>query len=466
MVVSNESGSRTASPADRLIARMERIPVSRFHARVVGPLAAGTFFDAFDIVSIGTVLAAISSTFHLGPGQAGMLVSAGFIGQGVGAIGFGLVADRLGRRGVFLASLLVMGTFALISAFSWSIGSLAAIRLIQGFGLGVEAPAASAMLGEFVASSQRGLVTVLYKLASPLGNLATSLASAVLLATVSHETAWRVLFAVGAVPVLIAALSWRVLPESPRALIRRGRLDAAERTIAAMEAAAGVEPGAESTTDPVVADAAPTRLGELVSRRYRIRSVTAWVLWFSVYFTLLGGTVWMPSLYVKLAHVSQSTASLASAGVNGVVIAMIVAVGLTVDRVGRRRWFLTGYLVSAIGAVLAVLFAATGHLNSVPALLLTGGLMLAAVGGIDPLVYAYTAEIYPTRMRSWGVLSASAWRCLAVVIAPTVIGWILDAGGGAAAVFGLFLGVLVVGGAVTLRWGVETRQLPLEALSR
>ncbi|MEH0578022.1 MFS transporter [Streptomyces sp. B21-108] len=473
MAVTNPRSTHSTQQAAELLGRVERLPLCRFHRRIVGTLGAGTFFDAFDIVSIGTVLSAISATYGLTSGEAGLLVSAGFLGQAVGAIGFGLVSERMGRRQVFLASLVVMGVFALVSALSWSSDSLGIIRLVQGFGLGAEAPVASAMLGEFVAAKQRGRVTVLYKLASPVGNLAASLTAAVLLASVAREDAWRLLFAIGGAPLLVALIAWRTLPESPRVLLRRGRLDEAEAVVGAMEASAAVTPDEPPAEDHAAAgasaiepDVRSTRLGELFSAEYRRRTLMAWALWFTVFFVLLGGTVWMPSLYVKTAHVSPSTASLLSGAITLASIFLIIVVGSTVDRVGRRRWFLTGYTISLVGALLAGLLAATGHLHSWPALLLAGGIMMLGVSSIDPLVYAYTAEIYPTRMRSWGTLSASSLRGFAAVAAPTVIGRILESGAGVAGVFALFAACLVIGLAIQSRWGIETRQTTLEQLSR
>jgi MFS transporter, putative metabolite:H+ symporter len=473
MAVTDTQSNQHAQQADQLIRRMDRVPVSRFHTRVVGTLGAGTFFDAFDVVSIATVLSAISATYGLSPSRAGLLVSAGFLGQAVGAIGFGLISERLGRRRVFLAALVVMGVFGIVSAFSWSSTSLGAIRLVQGFGLGAEVPVASALLGEFVAARQRGRVTVLYKLASPLGNLATSLTAAALLASTSPETAWRLLFVIGGAPLLVALVAWRLLPESPRVLIRRGNLAEAERIVTAMETAAGPSTAADGNAAPddsapstsaPNADLASTRHTELLSAQYRRRTLTAWVLWFTVFFTLLGATAWMPSLYVKRAGVSPATASLLSGAITLASIVLIILVGSTVDRIGRRRWFLTGYTISLAGALLAVLLAATGHLHTWPALLVSGGLMLLGVSGIDPLVYAYTAEIYPTRMRSWGALSASSWRGFAAVLAPAIIGALVESG--IVGVFGLFAAVLLVGLVVIARFGIETRQASLEELSQ
>jgi putative MFS transporter len=454
----------TAADADRLIARIERVPVSRFHWRVAGTLGAGTFFDAFDIVAIGVVLTAISATFHLNAAQAGWLISAGFLGQGVGAIGFGLMSERWGRRRVFLCSLVIIGVFAALSVAAWSGISLGALRFLQGLGLGAEVPVASALLSELVAGPRRGRVAVLYKLSSPLGNLATSLTAAALLAAATPETAWRLLFALGAAPLVIAAVAVFVIPESPRYLVRRGRLAEAERIVRTMEESATGALG-PVTTAPAPADLGRTRFTELFSGAYRHRTALVWTLWFTTFFTLLGATTWLPSQYVRIGHVSPSRASLLAGSVTIGAIVLIAGIAALVDRAGRKRLLLTGYVVSMLGAALGVVCWLTGRLDGWLPLYLAGALVLLGVSAIDPLVYAYTAELFPTRMRSWATMSASAWRAVAAVVAPVVIGQLLQAGLGIGVVFGLFGVVLLAGLLVLSRWGVETKQAQLERLS-
>lgn len=454
-----------ATDADQLIARIERIPVTRFHWKVGGILGAGTFFDAFDIVAIGVVLTAISGTFHLNSAEAGWLVSAGFLGQGVGAVGFGLVSERLGRRRVFLVSLVVIGVFAAVSAGAWSGLSLGAIRFLQGLGLGAEVPVASALLSELVAGPRRGRVTVLYKLASPLGNLGTSLVAAAFLAATPPSTAWRLLFVIGAAPLLVAAVALFALPESPRYLVRRGRLAEAEEIVRRMEASAtSTLPAPQSR--PAPADLGRTRFGELFSSDYLRRTIMVWIAWFTVYFVLLGGTSWLPSQYVKVGHVSQSRASVLAGAVNIVAIVLIIVVAGLVDTVGRKRLLLAGYLVSLVGAVLGVVFWLTGNLHGWGLLYTAGALLMLGVYTVDPLVYAYTTELFPTRMRAWATMSASAWRAAAAVVAPIVIGEILQVGLGIGTVFALFALVLLAGLGAQAGWGVETKQKQLERLSR
>jgi putative MFS transporter len=465
MTTPESTGQVAATRADQLIARIERVPVSRFHLRVAGILGAGTLFDAFDIVAIGVVLTAISGTFHLNSAQAGWLVSAGFLGQGIGAVGFGFISERFGRRPIFLASLVLIGLFAALSVGAWSGFSLGAIRFLQGLGLGAEVPVASALLSELVAGPRRGRVAVLYKLASPLGNLATSLVAGALLAASSPGAAWRLLFAVGAAPLLIAAIAMFALPESPRYLVRRGRFAEAEEIVLRMEASAP-GPLPDPAPRPAPADLGRTRFGEMFSRDYHRRTLLVWTLWFTAFFVLLGATTWLPSQYVKVGHVSQSTASLLAGAVNVLAIVLIITAATLVDRIGRRQLLVAGYVVSLVGAVLGVVLWLTGNLHGWAPLYASGALLLLGVYSVDPLIYAYTSELFPTRIRSWATMSASAWRAVAAVLAPIVIGEILQIGLGIGVVFALFALVLLAGLVAQMAWGVETKQAQLERLAR
>jgi putative MFS transporter len=164
--------------------------------------------------------------------------------------------------------------------------------------------------------------------------------------------------------------------------------------------------------------------------------------------------------------VSASRASLLAGSVTVAAIVLIVLAATAVDRAGRQWLLVAGYAVSLLGAVLGVVFWLTGNLHSWLTLYLSGAVLLLGVSVMDPLVYAYTTELYPTRMRSWGTMSSSAWRAVAAVVAPILIGQILQSGLGVGVVFVLFGGVLVVGLVVQSIWGIETKQAQLERLSR
>src|ERR1019366_5689800 len=153
-----ESAPLQSRMADEIVARLERIPVGRFQLRLASMLGVGTFFDAFDALAIGVALTVILPSLHISFVNAGLLISAGYVGQFFGALIFGYLAERYGRKPAWIASTLIFSLFALAAALSWSFNSLLLARVLGGIGLGGEVPIAGALFNEYVRSKHRGLV--------------------------------------------------------------------------------------------------------------------------------------------------------------------------------------------------------------------------------------------------------------------------------------------------------------------
>lgn len=142
--------------ADNTVARLERLPFGRTHLRVGALLGVGTFFDAFDSLIIAVVLTVVLTTFDVDFTNAGILISAAYVGQFIGAIVLGVVAERYGRRLGFVISLGTFGLLSLAVATAWNFESLLVLRLLPGIGLGAEVPIAGALFNEFVRGRSRG----------------------------------------------------------------------------------------------------------------------------------------------------------------------------------------------------------------------------------------------------------------------------------------------------------------------
>src|ERR687885_661872 len=140
-------GTPESRAADEIVARMERLPFGRFQLRLASLLGIGTFFDAYDSLAISVALTVIFTTLNIGFANAGLLIGAAYVGQFVGAITFGYLGERLGRKPTFVVALGVFGLFSLVTAFTWDFQSLLAARLLQG--LGAEVPLAAALFNEY-----------------------------------------------------------------------------------------------------------------------------------------------------------------------------------------------------------------------------------------------------------------------------------------------------------------------------
>src|SRR5579859_2581093 len=171
--VETQEAAEVAAASDVVVARMERLPFTRKHLKIAALLSTGTFFDAFDSLIIGSVLAVIVTSLGISIQAAGILVSAAFAGQLIGALAAGVLSEFLGRRLVLLGTMTIFGLMALVCAFATDLNQLYVARIVQGLGLGAEVPIAGALFNEFVRGKTRGLVVGLYENAF---NLAVNIA--------------------------------------------------------------------------------------------------------------------------------------------------------------------------------------------------------------------------------------------------------------------------------------------------
>src|SRR5262249_52063415 len=162
-------------------------------------IGTATFFDAFDALAIAYVLPVLIRLWKLGPLEIGNLISIGYVGQLVGALFFGWLAERRGRMLALQLSVALYSVFSLLAAFSWSYGSLFAFRTIQGIGLGGEVPVAAAYISELSRARGRGRFVLLYELAFAIGLVAAAVLGNLIVPTLG----WQAMFLIGAIPALL-----------------------------------------------------------------------------------------------------------------------------------------------------------------------------------------------------------------------------------------------------------------------
>jgi putative MFS transporter len=422
-------------------------------------MGAATFFDALDVLSIAYVLPVLVGVWKLTPQQIGLLISAGFVGQIAGALLFGALAGRVGR---LPAAAYAMGLFSVMSflaAASWSVGALLVFRTIQGIGLGGEVPIAASYINEVLTAKKRGRTFLLYQLIFPLGLVGASLLGFWLV----PRFGWRSMFLIGGAPALLAVFVQRILPESPRWLVSKGRLDEAERVVSSMERAVSRNGRIPLPTVPAVE--IPTQLPqktawtELFQGIYRRRTLIVWGLWISTYFVTYGINTWLPTIYRTVYKLSVADALWNGVLTNIAGVAGAFLCAMAVDRLGRKPWFIAAFLLG--GAPLCVL-CLLGAKTAAPVILLASTSFLFITSN-SMLVYLYTPEIYPTRLRTLGTGAASAWLRVASAAAPLVVGPIL-ARYGVTGVFLLF-GLIALSGVLFALGVTETRGRQLEDIS-
>jgi len=434
--------------------RIERLPFSTWQVKVLVIISVFTFFDAFDAMAIAFALPALIGTWSLKPQYVGFLISAGFLGQLLGAITFGRLAERIGRLHTMIITVLVFSILSLCCAASWSYASLLVLRLIQGFGLGGEAPVAATYLNEIVGARIGGKYGMfLIILSFGIGLLLASFGGY----WIVPHFGWRWLFVVGGVPAAIVAYLAYALPESPRWLAGVGRVTEAEGAMAAIERKVRTATNADlpAPIAPTVAPAAThTSFVQLFEGIYLRRTIVVWVIWFSAYLANYGVNTWLPTIYRTVFHLPLDKSALYS------MVTLIfgtcagLAAVLLVDVIGRRLVIGTCFLVGGI-LFLGLWLMGASSAGQVVVFTTLGWLFFSV---ICTVTYVYTPEVYPTRIRALGTSVATAWLRLAAMIGPVFVGMVIAHYGEVSRIF-LFYGLIaLIAGIVVLVLGIETKR--------
>ncbi len=217
---------------DAIAARFERLPASRWHVTVRLIVGVVTFFEAFDQLLIAYALPELRQEWHLTDGDATSVLTVGSVGMLIGALLSGRLADRFGRVRVIAYCVAASGLAGLALVACTSLTPFLVLRFVQGLAIGGEVPVAAAFISEITRSFKRGRFVLLYELVFPAGLTVGALVAAWLV----PAAGWRVMFAVAAVPGLLAFLVQRTVPESPRWLADRGRTAEAEAVMDEIEA--------------------------------------------------------------------------------------------------------------------------------------------------------------------------------------------------------------------------------------
>lgn len=446
-----------AASAEEIVARVERLPVSWWHVKTRIIIGVATFFDAFDALAIASVLPAIVPMWKLTPPQIGLLISAGFLGQLLGALFFGWIAEKYGRMTGMIWSIATFAVMSLVCAFAWNYESLLIFRLIQGFGLGGEVPIAAVYISELARSNVRGRFVMLYELIFPVGIVAASLLGLWVVPTLG----WHYMFLVGAIPAVLVLFLRRVLPESPRWLASAGRLEEAEDAIAQIERETEKATGKPlPAPQPVVkVEEKKASLSDLFGPLYLRRTLVVWLIWFTGYLVNYGLSIWMPTVYRTVFKLPLDVALRYGliTTIFGLVGAAIAA--FIIDRVGRKVLFAVSF---AGGAAALITLSQIANPSSEQVLVYIT-ISYFFVNAISLGVYLYTPELYPTRVRAFGVGTATAWLRLASMVGPTVVGFMIASG--LSSVFLAFGVAALLTAIITALFAVETKKRLLEEVS-
>ncbi|MDQ0879884.1 MFS transporter [Peribacillus sp. V2I11] len=390
--------------------------------KLLGVAGLGWMFDALDVGMLSFIIVALKQEWNLTSEQVGWIGSINSIGMAVGAVFFGAMADRVGRKNVFIITLLLFSIASGLSAAVSTLSLFLILRFLIGMGLGGELPVASTLVSESVEASKRGRVVVLLESFWAVGWILAALISYFIIPAYG----WRVALLLSAVPALYALYLRLKLPDSPKYT----ELEKKQR---------------------------PSVLSNMKSvwkKEYSRQTLVLWILWFCVVFSYYGMFLWLPSVMVlkgfSMIQSFEYVLIMTLAQLPGYFSAAWL-----IEKMGRKFVLIT-YLIGT--AVSAFFFGSAEGL----ALLIVSGMFLSFFNlGAWGALYAYTPEQYPTAVRGTGAGLAAGIGRIGGVLGPLLVGYLVAADTPISSIFTLFTIAILVG-AVAVAFGKETKNTVLK----
>ena len=458
----------TPALASLIAARLDRLPFSRTTWRLVTIVSLGGTFDLYDIflstyIAPGLVASGMFTTGAaglFGINGIGFFIFCTFAGMFVGSVGFGSIADRLGRRSIFISSLVWYSLCTAIMAFQNTAAGLDIWRFLAGVGVGVEQVTIDTFLAELVPSKQRGKA---FAFSQFIWFSAVPIVALLGWLLVPRQplgiAGWRWVTLIGSAGALLAWWLRRGLPESPRWLAQHGREADAERVMARIEAGVSRDTGRPLPPPgpPSETFGGASRFREIFRPPYGKRTLVMSIVNLVQTIAFYGFGSWVPSLLIaKGIHITTSLEYafiIAIANPVGPLLGMLVA-----DRM-ERKWQVV-YAGVSIG-IFMFLFA---HQANAAMVIVFGVMVTLSNNWMSFALHNYQGEIFPTRVRGRAVGFVYGWSRVSAALAGLLIGFFLKEGG--AAGVALFIGAAMLIMIITIGgFGPRTRHLSLEEIA-
>jgi MFS family permease len=462
-------------------ARLDRLPWSRWHWLIVGALGATWILDGLEVTLAGSLGGILTrhETLGLTDTQVGASASCYLAGAVVGALFFGYVTDRLGRKKLFFVTVTVYLVATALSALSWNFISYSIFRAITGAGIGGEYAAINSAIDELIPARVRGRVDLMINGSYWVGAALGSSATLVLLdpRRLPIWLGWRLAFGIGAIIGLVVIFFRQWIPESPRWLMIHGRDDEAEKIVGEVERKV-MESNYAGITDPAYSEMIPVRIRtrthtpwhqiwDAIVNEHRRRSFLGFVLMLTqaffynaIFFTY--ALVLMRFYGVPEKNVGLYLLPFALGNVLGPFL-----LGHLFDTIGRKK------MIAATYALAGILLALTGWLFHAGLLTaqtqtLAWTIIFFVASAAASSAYLTVSEIFPLEIRALAIAVFYAIGTLAGgVAAPLLFGWIIGTRSGTALFIGyLVAAALMIFGALTEAWiGVPAERRSLEHIA-
>lgn len=436
--------------------RIDSLPWTGFHTKFVVALGITWILDAFEVVIVSVVLKTMSRSLELTTFQSSWIVSSFLVGALVGALLFGYLADKYGRKKIFFITLLLysLGTFLTGFANSFEIALL--FRFITGMGLGGEFSAIHSAIDEFIPSKYRGRVDGFITSSWNLGSVLASLTGMFLLTKLPEEFAWRYAFFFGGVLAVLIVFIRFFIPESPRWLISKGKIEEAQSIVESIEKRYGIKPTKIEREIHVFKGTLSEAIKTILTK-YRGRFLFGSSMSFTILTTYYGFITILPLVITTQYNLptSEIPKLLLLSSFAGLIGGIVISI-LT-DTLGRK---LTGTTVALISMLISVSFLFSQDIY------ITVFVYAFVAYSFASVAYVSAMELYPSHLRATAIGILSVIGRLSGVLAPPILTY-LSTVDYKYSILGLtlfwFVGFL--GFFLWTKYGIEAKGKPIEDIT-
>ena len=434
-------------------ARLDRLPVSSFHRRIMWLIGVGMFFDGFDIYVAATVLGATLRSGFSTIRQNAEFVSVTFLGMMVGSFLTGFLGDRYGRRFTYQANLAIFGIASIVAAFAPSMKALILLRFVMGAGLGAENVVGYATMTEFVPPQARGKWLGLISVFVVAGLPVTALLGTLII----PRFGWRIMFVLGGLGALVVWHLRKALPESPRWLESIGRNAEADRILQAIEQEVSIHHGPLKQPMSSPPSTQARGLSALLNPVLLPRMIVGTTTLIVINTLIFGFITWLPTFFVQAGRSIASSLGYSLVMSLGAPLGSAIGAS-TADSWGRKPTILGASLLTiAIGSIYP-------FVNNPGMLMTVGFLLTIPIYVLVTLLFAiYIPELFPTevRMRASGICNTFGRG--ATILTPFIV-VALFRSYGVGGVLAFMIVLLIVQIVVVLIFGVEPKKRRLEEI--
>ena len=400
-------------PSTTIIQWCDELQLNRLHALIFTLAGMVLIFDGYDSQIIAYIMPHLMKEWNLTPVTAGSIASYGFLGLMIGAAGFGMIADKIGRKGGLLICLAIFTIFSGAAYWAPNFKIFCILRFLAGLGMGGAMPLAITLVSEFAPARIRAkAVTAMF------GGFTFGWAVAGLIAMLIIPTyGWRLPLLFGFLPILFLPVLVFYLPESIRFLVSKGKIESAVKEIRRMENAAGLDHQEWGTADFALPATPPAGgFKELFSPRLAVMTILIWATYFCNLLVVYGLATWLPSLLVKSGFSMVKSYSFGFVQALGASAGGFL-LGFLMDRFGRKSGLIVAYLAG--GVAIWMFGIVTGNIS----LYLVGAATGVFVIGSQIAQHVVSGEVYPTHIRSTGVGWALTVGRLGSIVGPLLGGY-------------------------------------------